>query len=127
MGMSAKIIPISRHNSKPARKTSQSNSKNHVPIAFNRRELGTILNVYGQMVALGYWKDYAIDMLPERAVFSIYRQATQTPLYQINKRPDLRGKQGQFSVVAPGGLILKRGHDLKAVLRVFDKARFKSL
>lgn len=118
--MNAKIIPISRHNSKPTR-------KNRAPVAFNRQELGTILNVYGQMVTLGHWKDYAIDMLAERAVFSIYRQATQTPLYQINKRPELRGKQGQFSVVAPGGLILKRGHDLKAVLRVFDKSRFKSL
>jgi len=117
--MSAQIIPISRLQSAPAR-------KNRAPIAFNRRELGVILNVYGQMVTQGHWKDYAIDMLPERAVFSIFRKATQTPLYQINKRPELRGKQGQFSVVAPGGLILKRGHDLKAVLLVFDKSRFKS-
>jgi len=118
--MSAKIIPISRQHPKAAR-------QNRAPVAFNRQELGTILNVYGQIVARGHWKDYAIDMLPERAVFSIYRQATQTPLYQINKRPKLQGMQGQFSVVAPGGLILKRGHNLKTVLRVFDKFRFKSL
>ncbi len=118
--MSAKIIPISRRKSKP-------NRNNQAPVAFNRQELGAILNVYGQMVTQGHWKDYAIDMLAERAVFSIYRQATQTPLYQINKRPDLRNKQGQYSVIAPGGLIIKRGHDLKTVLRVFDKDRFKSL
>jgi Protein of unknown function (DUF2794) len=118
--MSAKIIPISRSNTIPAR-------KNRAPVAFDRLELGAILNVYGQMVTQGHWKGYALDMLPERAVFSIYRQATQTPLYQINKRPELRGKQGQYSVVAPGGLIIKRGHDLKTVLRVFDKVRFKSL
>ncbi len=115
--MSAKIIPIHR----------QSPKKHHrAPIAFDRKELGIILNIYGQMVTQGHWKDYAIDMLAERAVFSVYRQATQTPLYQINKRPDMRAKQGQFSVGAPGGLIMKRGHDLKNVLRVFDKARFKS-
>jgi len=118
--MSAKIIPINRQSSKKPR-------TNREPVAFDRGELGIILNIYGQMVTQGHWKDYAIDMLPERAVFSVFRQATETPLYQINKRPDLRGKQGQFSVVAPGGLILKRGHDLKTVLRVFDKARFKSL
>lgn len=118
--MSAKIIPINRQLPRKSR-------MNREPVAFDRGELGTILNIYGQMVTQGQWKDYAIDMLPERAVFSIYRQATQTPLYQINKRPDMRGKQGQFSVVAPGGLIMKRGHDLKTVLRVFDKVRFKSL
>jgi len=118
--MSAKIIPIPVSNRNPGR-------SNLAPVSFERKELGVILNVYGQMVARGIWKDYAIDMLAERAVFSVYRRATETPLYQINKRPQMRGKQGQYSVVAPGGLILKRGHDLKNVLRVFDKARFKSL
>ncbi len=118
--MSAKIIPIPVSNHSPTR-------SNLAPVCFERQELAIILNIYGQMVARGIWKDYAIDMLAERAVFSIYRQATETPLYQINKRPALRGKQGQYSVVAPGGLILKRGHDLKNVVRIFDKARFKSL
>ena len=118
--MSAKIIPINRRFANSSRTKCE-------PVAFDRKELGAILNIYGQMVAQGKWKDYAIDMLPERAVFSVFRQATQTPLYQINKRPDMRGKQGQFSVVAPGGLIMKRGNDLKTVLRVFDKVRFKSL
>ncbi len=118
--MSAKIIPIPVSNRNQRR-------SNLAPVSFERKELAIILNIYGQMVARGIWKDYAIDMLAERAVFSVYRRAIETPLYQINKRPHMRGKQGQYSVVAPGGLILKRGHDLKNVLRVFDKARFKSL
>jgi len=124
MHMSAKTIPISQHYSKPRQKNS---AKICAPICFERKELVTILNIYGQMVARGQWKDYAIDMLAERAVFSVYRRATETPLYQINKRPEFRTKQGQYSVVAPGGLILKRGHDLTQVLRVFDKSRFMSL
>ena len=94
-------------------------------VAFNRQELSLILNVYGQMVSNGDWKDYALDFLKDKAVFSIYRKASEHPLYKIEKVPGLRSKQGQFSVVAPGGLILKRGHDLKSVLRVFDKQRFK--
>lgn len=93
--------------------------------AFNRAELTQILSVYGQMVSLGHWKDYAMDFLPERAIFSVYRKATETPLYRIEKIPALRNKQGQFCVIAPGGLILKRGHDLPAVLKVFDKFRFR--
>lgn len=121
IGMSAKIVPIdTKRSSVPKnRKPSQ--------VSFDRKELGQILAVYGQMVSQGHWKDYAMDFLPERAVFSIFRRATEHPLYRIEKVPSLQKKQGQFSVIAPGGLILKRGHDLKTVLRVFDKQRFKTL
>ncbi len=94
-------------------------------VAFNRQELSLILNVYGQMVSNGDWKDYAMDFLKDKSVFSIYRKASEHALYKIEKVPALRNKQGQFAVIAPGGLILKRGHDLKNVLRVFDKQRFK--
>ena len=94
-------------------------------VAFNRQELSLILNVYGQMVSNGEWKDYAMDFLKDKAVFSIYRKATEHALYKVEKVPALRNKQGQFAVMAPGGLILKRGHDLKTVLKVFDKQRFK--
>lgn len=90
-------------------------------ISFNRRELSEILNVYGRMVAAGEWRDYAIDTLRERAVFSVFRRASEMPIYRIEKTPKLARKQGAFSVVAAGGLILKRGHDLASVLRVFDK------
>lgn len=100
--------------------------KNHrPPTTFDRKQLGIILSIYGQMVSAGHWKDYAIDMLPDRAVFSIYRKASEMPLYQIIKTPANRARQGEFSVVAPGGLIMKRGHDLRTVLRVFDRQRFK--
>jgi len=94
-------------------------------IAFNRKELSAILNVYGQMVSKGDWKDYAMDFLPDKAVFSIYRKASEYALYRIEKVPALRHKQGQFVVIAPGGLVLKRGQDLVAVLKVFDKQRFR--
>ncbi len=77
------------------------------------------------MVSQGEWKDYAMDFLKNKAVFSIYRKASEHALYRIEKVPALSKKQGQFAVIAPGGLVLKRGHDLKTVLRVFDKQRFK--
>lgn len=116
--MSAKIIPFQQ---KPVPNRRR---KGFAPVAYHRTELGLIMNVYGQMVSQGHWKDYALDMLKTEAIFSVYRRASETPLYQIIKRPALRNKQGEYSVVAPGGLILKRGHDLKSVLRVFDKQRF---
>ena len=90
-------------------------------ITFHRRELDMILNVYGRMVAEGEWRDYAIDHLKDRAVFSVFRRAAEVPLYTIEKDPKMARRQGAFKVVAASGQILKRGHDLKQVLKVFDK------
>ena len=124
--MASKIIPLKTKTSlSEPRRIFAGQKTTPSQVAFDRKELSIILSVYGQMVSQGEWKDYAMDFLPERAIFSIYRKATEHALYRIEKTPATRQKQGQFSVIAPGGLILKRGHDLKAVLRVFDKQRFK--
>lgn len=92
-----------------------------LPVTFDRRELDQILRLYGRMVAANEWRDYAIDHLPDRAVFSVFRRTSETPLFQIVKTPKLARKQGAFSVVSANGLIMKRGHELPRVLAVFDK------
>jgi hypothetical protein len=90
-------------------------------VSFDRRELSAILNLYGRMVAAGEWRDYAMDFTRDRAIFSVYRRASEVPLYRIEKDPKLARKQGAYSVVAAGGLILRRGHDLARVLLVIDR------
>jgi Protein of unknown function (DUF2794) len=90
-------------------------------VAFSRGELTEILNVYGRQVAAGEWRDYALDFGRERAVFSIFRRASEVPIYRVEKSPKLARKQGAYSVITATGLILKRGHDLKRVLDVFRK------
>lgn len=92
-----------------------------LPVTFNRRELDQILRLYGQMVAAGEWRDYAIDHLKDQAVFSVFRRTSEVPLFQIVKNPRLARKQGAYSVIAATGNILKRGHDLGRVLTVFDR------
>lgn len=89
-------------------------------VSFHRTELSLIMNVYSRMVAAGEWKDYSMDFLRDAAVFSIFRRATEHPLYRIEKRPALAQKQGAYAVIGQDGRVLKRGRDLKAVLRVFD-------
>jgi len=93
-------------------------------IVFHRRELDLILGLYGRMVAAGEWRDYALDFTKDAAVFSIFRRASEMPLYRIEKRPKLARRQGAYSVISATGLILKRGHDLAAVLKVFDRKKF---
>ncbi|KQQ79669.1 hypothetical protein ASF65_13620 [Aureimonas sp. Leaf324] len=91
-------------------------------VSFDRHELGQILRVYGRMVAAGEWRDYAIDTLKDRAVFSIFRRASEMPLFRVEKNPKLARRQGAYSVTAASGLVMKRGHELDLVLRVFDKS-----
>ena len=90
-------------------------------VTFNRLELNRILNLYGRMVADGEWRDYAIDFLKERAVFSVFRRASEVPIYRIEKDPRLARKQGMYSVISATGLILRRGHELERVLLVIDR------
>ena len=90
-------------------------------VTFNRLELNRILNLYGRMVADGEWRDYAIDFLRDRAVFSVFRRASEVPIYRIEKDPQLARKQGMYSVVSASGLILRRGHELDRVLLVLHR------
>ena len=94
-------------------------------VFFERRELTRLLSLYGRMVAAGEWRDYAIDSLADACIFSVYRRASESPLYRIEKRPALAARQGAWAVLGQGGMVLRRGHDLEQVLRVFDRGRFK--
>ncbi len=100
--------------------------KSH-PIAFDRKELGVILTLYGRMVAAGEWRDYGISHLSDVAVFSIFRRTAETPIYRVEKRPKLRDKQGQYAVIGMDGRILKRGHDLRTVLRVLERKLIRAV
>ena len=90
-------------------------------VTFTRRELDRILGLYGRMVAAGEWRDYAIDFLKDRAVFSVFRRASEVPIYRIEKDPRLARKQGIYSVISASGQILRRGHELDRVLLVIDR------
>ena len=90
-------------------------------VTFDRRELNRILGLYGRKVAAGEWRDYAIDFLRDRAVFSVFRRSSEFPLYRIEKNPRFARRQGAYSVVSATGLIVRRGHELDRVLRVLDK------
>ena len=89
-------------------------------VVFDRKELGLILSVYGRFVAAGEWRDYALSFLRDVAVFSVFRRATEHPLYRIEERPRLRAAQGAYALIGMDGRILKRGHDLSQVLRVLE-------
>ncbi len=112
------VLPLAR---KAGGDWSPSEGSRRGSISFNRQELTQILNVYGRKVASGEWRDYAIDTLREKAVFSVFRRSSEIPLYRIEKTPKLARRQGAYSVIAATGLILKRGHDLARVLRTLDK------
>jgi hypothetical protein len=92
------------------------------PIAsFERKELMRILDLYGRMVAAGHWRDYALQIDPDVAVFAAYRRHSERPEVRIEKRPALRLKQGAFALIGEHGAVLKRGHDLAGVLAPLER------
>ncbi|MDX1779968.1 MAG: DUF2794 domain-containing protein [Thalassovita sp.] len=96
-------------------------------VSFDRKELGVILGLYGRMVAAGEWRDYGISCLRDMAVFSFFRRPAENPLYRLEKHPKLRNKQGQYAVLGMDGQILKRGHELKTVLRVLERKLIRAV
>jgi hypothetical protein len=94
----------------------------NAPVTFDRRELNRIFSLYGRKVAAGEWRDYAIDFLRDRAVFSVFRRTSEVPIYRIEKNPKLARRQGAYSVISATGLIVRRGHELDRVLRAIDKS-----
>ena len=122
------IVPLRRWRSGATAETAFARPADNAPqVSFDRRELNVILGIYGSKVAQGEWRDYALNFSRERAEFCVFRRASEMPLYRIEKRPKLRMKQGMYSVVGPGGQVLKRGHDLKAVLRVLERKLIRAV
>jgi hypothetical protein len=127
--MAEEPIAFLRAGPSPAARTVQQGGTGFTAaqVRFDRAELGRILTLYGRMVAAGEWRDYAIDFKDDVAVFSIFRRTSEMSLYRVEKRPKLRERQGMYAVIDAAGHILKRGHDLANVLRVFDKKLIKAL
>jgi hypothetical protein len=116
------IVPL-----RAAHPSARTTSRGKPQTRFDRAELNRILSVYGRMVSSGQWRDYAIDFLEDRAVFSIFRSASEMPLYRVEKNPRLRNRQGEYAVIAATGQILKRGHDLALVLGVLEQKLIRAL
>ena len=94
-------------------------------VVFDRAELNVILNLYGRMVAEGQWRDYAIAMDRDAAVFSAFRRTSERPEMQVVKRPALRLKQGEYALIGEAGAVLRRGHELKPVLAPLERRLLK--
>jgi uncharacterized protein DUF2794 len=90
-------------------------------VTFDRRELDRLFGLYGRKVAAGEWRDYAIDFLKDRAVFSVFRRSSEVPIYRIEKSPRQARRQGAYSIISATGLIVRRGHELDRVLRSIDR------
>lgn len=90
-------------------------------VGLERLELQRIMDLYGRMVSAGHWRDYAIDLGREAAVFSAFRRAAERPEYRVEKRPSLRNRQGMWALIGENGAVLKRGHELPGILAPVER------
>lgn len=96
-----------------------------VQVAFEREELSRILDLYGRMVAAGMWKDYALSMTGDSAVFSAFRRTAERPDIRIEKHPALQRRQGQWALIGEHGIVLRRGRELAPVLAPVERRLLK--
>jgi hypothetical protein len=89
---------------------------------FSKGELSMILAIYGDRVKRGEWRDYAIDCLPDMAVFSVFRSSLEKPAYAIAKIPARSFLKPSQYAVYENGKTLKQGSSLSTVLEVFNEA-----
>lgn len=92
---------------------------------FDRKEISAIMNVYGRMVAAGMWRDYAIEFAKDTAIFAAFRRASERPEYRLEKCPAMQARQGQWMLKGEQGQVLKRGHELSAVLAPLERKLIK--
>jgi hypothetical protein len=97
------------------------NGQQQGQVGFDRLELQRIMDLYGRMVAAGHWRDYAMDLGREAAIFSAFRRSAERPEYRIEKRPALRNRQGMWARVGEAGHVLKRGQELQGILAPVER------
>ena len=94
-------------------------------VGVERVELNRILDLYGRMVAAGHWKDYAMELGKDAAVFAAFRRTAERPEFRIEKRPALRARQGMWALIGEQGMVLKRGQELGPVLAPIERRLMK--
>lgn len=77
------------------------------------------------MVMTGRAKDYAVGAYKDQAIFAIFHRFADNPSWRIIKTPALAKAQGMYAVLGAQGQVLKRGRDLRLVLRVFETRKFE--
>ena len=86
---------------------------------FSKEELNLILSLYGEGVSSGKWKDYAIDTSKDETIFSIYRHASEMPLFKITKNHNNKRVDERWLIKSTSGQILKRNKNLHYLLNYF--------
>jgi hypothetical protein len=99
--------------------------QSQLQVGFDKAELSRIVDLYGRMVAAGLWKDYAMEFGREAASFWAFRRSAERPEYRIEKRPALHSRQGMWALIGEHGMVVKRGHELAAVLAPVERRLMK--
>jgi len=92
---------------------------------FSKEELNLILSVYGKGISSGKWKDYAIDSSIKETIFSIYKHASEMPIYRIIKNHKSRRTDERWTIKSTSGQIIKRNKNLSYLLNYFKEKDFR--
>ena len=93
-------------------------------IFFIKKELQTILNLYGKMVSNGTWKDYSFSSGFKEVSFDVYQRASDKPVLRILKNLKPNYYNEKYLIKDKNGNILKKSENLNQLI---DKTSWNNL
>ena len=102
-----------------------SNKEQNQKYFFEKKELKIILDLYAKMVSEGSWKDYGLSISSKRVSFSIFKNAAEKAIYNINKNFKPSNKNLKYLILDRNGKILNNASDLETLLKITNWKKLK--
>jgi hypothetical protein len=90
-------------------------------VYFERKELRRLLALYAERVALGEWRDYAIDCLNNMAAFAVFGRSGDWPVVVVAKFRAAPHGPANYAVSCGRRRILSQGRSIDEVLAVLAR------
>ena len=101
------------------------NDINRKEIFFNKKELKLILNLYGEMVSSGDWKDYGLTISKKEISFNVYKRSSEYPAYKITKNLKPKNKSEKYLIKNSQNIIINHSENLQNLIKKVIWKKFK--
>ena len=104
---------------------SKATNYNKDKVFFSKTELQIILQTYSKQVSSGVCRDYSIDHIKQKVIFSFFRSTFDKPLFQIEKKTNVKSKLlFDFSIIYKQKIVETNVSLLKILKRLDKKFEF---
>ena len=100
---------------------SKATNHNKDKVFFSKTELQIILQTYSKQVSSGVCRDYSIDHIKQKVIFSFFRSTFDKPIFQIEKQNNVKSKLLFNFNITYKQKIIETNISLSKILKRLDK------